>query len=58
MLQAISLAVPARYFVVALRGIFLKGVGPHVLWAQGLGMLVFAATGLALAVRAFRKEIA
>ena len=57
-LQVISLAVPARYFVVALRGIFLKGVGPHVLWAQGLGMLVFAATGLALAVRAFRKEIA
>ena len=57
-LQAISLAVPARYFVVALRGIFLKGVGPHVLWAQALGMLIFAAAGLGLAMRAFRKEIA
>ena len=57
-LQLISLVVPARYFVVALRGIFLKGVGPHVLWAQGVGMLLFAAAGLTLAVRAFRKEIA
>jgi len=57
-LQAISLAVPARYFVVALRGIFLKGVGPHVLWAQALGMLIFAAAGLGLAMHAFRKEIA
>ena len=57
-LQLISLAVPARYFVVALRGIFLKGVGPQVLWVQALGMLLFAAAGLSLAVRAFRKEIA
>ena len=57
-LQLISLVVPARYFVVVLRGIFLKGVGPHVLWAQGLGMLAFAAAGITLAVRAFRKEIA
>jgi len=39
------------------RGLFLKGVGPHVLWIQGVGMIVFAAVGLTLAVRAFRKEI-
>ena len=57
-LQLISLAVPARYFITVVRGVFLKGVGPHVLWAQGLGMIIFAVMGLALAVRAFRKEIA
>jgi ABC-2 type transport system permease protein len=57
-LQVVSLAVPARYFIVVLRGVFLKGVGPHVLWAQGLGMLAFAVIGLGLAARAFRKEIA
>ncbi len=57
-LQIISLAIPARYFITVLRGIFLKGVGPHVLWAQGLGMIIFAVVGLGLAVRAFRKEIA
>jgi len=57
-LQVISLVVPARYFITAVRGIFLKGVGPEVLWAQALGMIVFAAAGLSLAVHAFKKEIA
>ncbi len=57
-LRVVTYVVPARYFITALRGIFLKGVGPEVLWAQGLGMLIFAALGLSLAVRAFRKELA
>ena len=56
-LQVISLVVPARYFIAATRGIFLKGVGLEVLWGQALGMLVFALAGLGLAVHAFRKEI-
>jgi ABC-2 type transport system permease protein len=56
-LRMISQIVPARYFIVVLRGIFLKGVGLNVLWVQGVAMLVFAATGLTLAVRAFHKEI-
>ena len=57
-LRVISLVVPARYFVVVVRGIFLKGVGPEVLWIQGFAMIAFAAIGLTLAVHAFRKEIA
>ena len=57
-LRLMSYLVPARYFVTVLRGIFLKGAGPGVLWIQGLGMIAFAVVGLALAVRAFRKEIA
>ena len=56
-LQALSHAVPARYFITVTRGIFLKGVGLSVLWAQGLAMLAFALVGLTLAVRSFRKEI-
>jgi len=56
-LAAITTIVPARYFIVVLRGVFLKGVGPAVLWPQALGMLLFAVIGLSLAVRAFRKEI-
>ncbi|MGA9838083.1 MAG: ABC transporter permease [Gemmatimonadaceae bacterium] len=56
-LRLVSLAVPARYFVVVLRGVFLKGVGLDVLWRQGFAMLVYAVLGLGLAVRAFRKEI-
>lgn len=57
-LRLMSYLVPARYFVTVLRGIFLKGTGPGVLWIQGLGMIAFAVAGLALAVRAFRKDIA
>jgi ABC-2 type transport system permease protein len=56
-LAAITTIVPARYFITVLRGVFLKGVGPQVLWPQALGMLLFAVIGLSLAVRAFRKEI-
>jgi len=57
-LQAVTYLVPARYFLVVTRGIFLKGVGLEVLWREALLMVLFAATGLALAVRNFRKEIA
>ena len=56
-LQGITLLVPARYFVVVTRGIFLKGIGAEVLYVQALLMLAFAGIGLALATRAFRKEL-
>ncbi len=57
-LQLVSYVVPARYFLVVTRGIFLKGVGAGVLYPQALLMVVFAVVGLGLAVRSFRKEIA
>ena len=57
-LRLISYVVPARYFIVVLRGIFLKGVGIDVLWPQGALMVLFAVVGLGLAVRSFRKELA
>ena len=57
-LQAVTYVVPARYFLVVTRGIFLKGVGVPVLYVQGLLMIAFAVLGLGLAVRAFRKELA
>jgi ABC-2 type transport system permease protein len=56
-LQAVTFLVPARYFLVVTRGIFLKGVGIDVLRVQGLLMIAFAIVGLGLAVRFFRKEI-
>jgi len=57
-LRLVTYVVPARYFLVVTRGIFLKGVGVEVLFVQGLLMIAFAALGLALAVRVFRKELA
>ncbi len=56
-LQGITYLVPARYFITVTRGIFLKGVGISVLWPQALLMLLFAVAGVALATRAFRKEL-
>jgi ABC-2 type transport system permease protein len=57
-LRAITYLVPARYFLVVTRGIFLKGVGLEVLGGQAALMALFAAIGLSLAVLRFRKEIA
>jgi len=56
-LQAITYLVPARYFLVVTRGIFLKGVGVEVLWIQGLLMIGFAVAGLFAATRVFQKRI-
>ncbi len=56
-LQIVTYVVPARYFLVVTRGIFLKGVGVPVLYVQALSMLAYAAVGIALAARVFRKEL-
>ncbi len=56
-LQLFTYLVPARYFLVVTRGIFLKGVGIEVLRIQGMLMIAFALLGLTLAVRVFKKEL-
>ncbi|HEX9108107.1 MAG TPA: ABC transporter permease [Longimicrobiales bacterium] len=56
-LRLFSFLVPARYYIAVTRGVLLKGVGPEVLWVQGVSMIVFAALGLGLATAAFHKRI-
>ena len=55
-LQVISTIVPAKYFVTALRGIVLKGVGTDVIGPQLLALVAFAAALLALASLRLRRE--
>jgi ABC-2 type transport system permease protein len=55
-LQVVTYVVPARYFLVTLRGILLKGVGPAVLWDNLLAMAVFAVVILALASLRLRRQ--
>lgn len=56
-LRGFTYLIPARYFVTVTRGIFLKGVGLEVLWPQAVFMAGFAAVGLLLATRVFKKEL-
>ena len=55
-LQAVTYIVPARYFLVALRGIVLKGVGPEVFWPQLVALGVFVAVLLGLASLRLRRQ--
>jgi ABC-2 type transport system permease protein len=55
-LQVITHIVPARYFLVALRGIVLKGVGPEVFWRELAALVVFATVIIALASIRLKRE--
>jgi len=49
---------PLRYFLVIVRGIFLKGVGPETLWPQMIALAVMGRAFLWLASKRFKKTIA
>jgi ABC-2 type transport system permease protein len=55
-IRAISYVVPARYFLVALRGIVLKGIGFAMLADQFLALGVYAVVVLGLASVRLAKE--
>jgi ABC-2 type transport system permease protein len=56
-LQAVTYVVPARYYVTALKGLFLKGVGAAALAGEQVFLAAFAVAMVLLAVRAFRKTL-
>ena len=49
--------IPARHFLVILRGIFLKGTGLSVLWAPALVLAAYGLIMLGLSARRFRKKL-
>jgi ABC-2 type transport system permease protein len=49
---------PMRYFLVVIRGIFLKGAGAAILWPQMVAMAAIGLATLWLAARRFRKTLA
>jgi ABC-2 type transport system permease protein len=56
-LQAITYLVPARYYLVILRGVILKGAGLGPYWDQLLALLVFGLVVVTLAsLRLLRRE--
>ena len=56
--QAVTYLNPLRYFLVIIRGIFLKGVGVAILWPQIFALLGLGTLVLTLAVKKFRKNLA
>jgi ABC-2 type transport system permease protein len=57
-IQPLTYLIPLRYFVIILRGIFLKGVGLETLWPQALALFVWGAAILTLAVLRSSKRLA
>ncbi len=57
-IQWLTYLNPLRYFLVIVRGIFLKGVGPDVLWPQMLALALLGSAVLWLAARRFHKTTA
>jgi drug efflux transport system permease protein len=57
-IQPITYLIPLRYFIIIVRGIFLKGVGVSVLWPQILALLAWGLIIVGLAVARSRKTLA
>jgi drug efflux transport system permease protein len=55
-LQFITYIVPARYFLIALRGIMLKGVGLGVVWVDLGALVAYALLILTLASVRLRRQ--
>ena len=57
-IQVITYIFPARYVVTILKGVFLKGVGMHVLWVELAFLLAFVTIVFAAATRRVRRKVA
>jgi ABC-2 type transport system permease protein len=56
-LQYLTFASPLRYFLIVLRGTYLKGVGMEILWPQMAAMLGLGVGLLTVAVFRFHKAL-
>ncbi len=56
-LQLTTFLSPLRYFLIVLRGVYLKGVGFDLLWPQFAGMAILGVTLLTVSVLRFRKAL-
>jgi len=55
-IQWVTYAIPLRYFLVIVRGIFLKGVGWDILWPQFAALAAWGAIVITLAAARTRKR--
>jgi ABC-2 type transport system permease protein len=55
--QLLTYLIPARYFIVIVKGIYLKGVGLTVLGTQAIFLVIFSFLVFLLANRKFKKRV-
>ncbi|MCX6997645.1 MAG: ABC transporter permease [Kiritimatiellaeota bacterium] len=55
--QVVAQFIPLKYYLTIIRGIFLKGVGWHALWRDGLILLAWGVGILSLAALKFHKRL-
>jgi ABC-2 type transport system permease protein len=56
-IQVITYAVPLRYFLEIVRGIYLRGVGLQILWPQAAALLGIGLFFIVAAVLRFKKRL-
>jgi ABC-2 type transport system permease protein len=56
-LQLVTYLVPARYAMVIIRGIILKGVGLEILMEQVVAVIIFSVVVVILAAARFKKKL-
>jgi ABC-2 type transport system permease protein len=54
--QYVTWLNPLRYYLVIIRGIFLKGIGISILWPQIAGLFLLGASVLAFSAFRFKKR--
>jgi ABC-2 type transport system permease protein len=57
-IQPFTYLIPLRYFLVILRGIFLKGVGLETFWPDAVALFAWGAAILMLATLRSSKRLA
>ncbi len=57
LIQGLTFVVPLRYFLVIIRGLFLKAAGWGALWDETVALVVFGLVILGLSILRFRKRL-
>jgi ABC-2 type transport system permease protein len=55
--QPLTYAIPLRYFLVIIRGVFLKGIGLEILWPQMVALAGLGGAMILLSSLRFRKRL-
>lgn len=56
-IQFFTYLVPAKYFLIVLRGIFLKGTGLEILWPEVVSLMAFASLVLLACAKRLRLSL-